>query len=159
MSIVKKEYILYFLFFSFLSFSQEKKESIIIVFDVMKGDKKITENNLTTFILNENDSVKASSKHLLIFTSNNDTNNKNLIISKVESKLINGLHAIKKVELYLQKKALECEKKSKNKIHCQTIRNPAAYYYNNYFDTIFIYEKISEVKGLLHKVNWIWGIE
>lgn len=147
-----------FLLLSCLSFSQEKLDTIYILFDSTKGDKKITNGKDVRFVFYENESIKLSTAHRLYFDLVN-ANQKKICFSSVETKIINSKEAIKKVDEYLNHKAIDCEKAHKDNIHCSIIRNPGLYYYNNYFKKIYLYEKTDNDNGILYEVKWNWAIE
>lgn len=141
-----------------MSFSQEKLDTIYILFDSSKGDKKISGGKELRFIFHENESIKLSTAHRLYFDLVNG-NQKEVCFSILESKIINSKDAIKKVDEFLNRKAIECEKAHNDNTHCYIIRNPGMYYYNNYFKKIYIYEKTDHKKGVLYEVKWNWAIE
>lgn len=62
---IKSRNIIYivFLLLSCLSFSQEKLDTIYILFDSTKGDKKITNGKDVRFVFYENESIKLSTAH------------------------------------------------------------------------------------------------
>ena len=147
-----------FLLLSCLSFSQEKLDTIYILFDSTKGDKKIANGKDVRFVFYENESIKLSTAHRLYFDLVN-ANQKKICFSSVETKIINSKEAIKKVDEYLNHKAIDCEKAHKDNTHCSIIRNPGLYYYNNYFKKIYLYEKTDNDNGILYEVKWNWAIE
>ena len=61
-----------------------------------------------------------------------------------------------KVQSILEKKASAFEKSTKKKGNI--IRNPP-YNFDDIFNNIYIYEKKSDLKGMLYPVKWIYAIE
>lgn len=139
-------------------FSQERLDTLYVIFDQKNGDRKIIDNDEIHFVLKADDWFKINSRHRLTFLHKENDQKYN---PKKGLDLSSGLEAVEKVNSYLNAMSLECEKlnKKKNRKHCLIIKNPPAYYYNNYFKKIFIYEKLNETEGMLYEVKWNWSIE
>ncbi|KQS46441.1 hypothetical protein ASG38_11595 [Flavobacterium sp. Leaf359] len=145
MSIKNKIYSLLFVFLIINNSSSQnkeiKKETIYICFDKNNGDEKYSDTETINFYLKDKSVTK--SNHKLAFVFDSSGIKKEVNFKDYEKKLISVKQAIQKVNNYLKK-----------------IKRPVvAYYYNDYFDKIYIYEKLSDNKGILYKVKWNWSIE
>lgn len=88
--------------------------------------------------------------------TNNSVHVKKVTYKEIKSKLISKAEANQKVHDYLEIKALQFEKETGLKGN--SIRN-TPYNFDDYFNEIYIYEKIDEECGYLYKVNWKYAIE
>lgn len=145
MSIKDKLYSVLFVFLIISNCSSQakkiKKESIYICFDKNNGDKKYSDNKTTNFYLNEKSIVKGD--HTLKFVFENSGIKKIVSFKDYENKIISEEEAMQRVDTYLKK----------------NYRPIVAYYYNDYFEKIYLYERLSSKEGILYEVKWNWSIE
>lgn len=145
MSVIKSFYItLVSILYTANCFSQsdnKNRESIYIKFDKNVGDTKFCSDSEINFYLNDKNIAKGN--HKLKFVFNKKGIKKTVSFEKIKHKIISGKQAINKVDAYLKKQN----------------RPIVAYYYNDYFKRIFLYEKISDIEGNLYEVKWDWYIE
>ncbi|WP_165764563.1 hypothetical protein [Flavobacterium cyanobacteriorum] len=134
----------------------QEKETIIILFD-KERDIKSTDGCKTNFKLAFRDSTEINFQHILSFNYNCKKLDKKKIKIK-DITVISAETALDKVRQYLDIKAKQCEDelKEKDKTPCQLIRHPPGYNYNNYFAKIYIFEKLTDNKGVLYEVTWDW---
>lgn len=154
MSIIKFKIFL-FLFFTSAVFSQQDKETLYVF---------LGEEVYTSIRANKGKSITFSFKKDVIKNKRHRTSHfvynaaidtaYTIKYTDIKNKLISINEAVARVENYLEVRAKECEEEYGSSDACNVIRNPPVYNYNNYFDKIYIFEKITDNEGVLYEVTW-----
>lgn len=129
-----------------------QKETIYISYDECKKRDKISDEDRIRFVIcSEN----------FLFEATIDSKRK-YSYDRIKDSLITVHQAKEKVKEYLERVAKEFKKQSKNESEKKIssyIKNIGIYYYNSYFNAIYIFEKKSEEEGILYEVSWESYIE
>ncbi|SMO85072.1 hypothetical protein SAMN06265219_112157 [Gracilimonas mengyeensis] len=134
--------------------SGTEKEIIYISYGINEHEKKekLETKNTIRFIIQSESFLHKREEHATT----------QITYSNIKDSLISTDKAREKAFSYLARFAKKWQEKAATEEEKEIlgyIRNPPVLYYNDYFETIYVFEKTNEKEGILYEVIWESFIE